>query len=143
MNIEKKKRIFTMLGTVAESIPKMGHVRMAAAIVHRNEVITIGICERKTHPLQNRFKKCFDAIYMHAEINAIRKAIRILGSDELAKCDLFVARVKKFGDANHVLGWGNAKPCSGCFACIEAFNIQHVYYTIDSETSLMWNTLER
>jgi len=142
MNDRRIEQIFTMLGGVAESIPKIANAQIASAIIVKNDIISIGIAEKKTHPLQNRFKKCEEAIYLHSEIDAIRKALRLVSVNDLKKSMMMIARVKKIGiRPPYLLGWGLAKPCSGCRQAIEAFQIQKVLYTVDG-FKLKWDVLE-
>lgn len=143
MQSVKIQKIMIMLGALAEQAPKVANVQMASAIVYRHDIISVGIAEKKTHPLQNKYKKCKDSIFLHSEINSLRKALRILTLEELAKSTLLIARVKKYGDKEpHRLGWGLAKPCSGCMSAIEAFHLERVYYTLDS-MELTWEELAR
>ena len=125
-------KIFNTLARFAEVIEPVGRIRLTAAIVSpKGDVVSIGIASRKTHPLQRRFQKNKHCIYLHAEIDAIRRAIQ-KGTD-LSQCSLYVCRIKQWELKNKkkVLGWGNACPCKGCQAAIKFYNIKRVYYTLD------------
>lgn len=83
----------------------------------------VGQNKRKTHPLQLRFNKHNPkAICLHAEMDAIRQAIKLSGSD-LSGYKMYVARVHR----NDELAC--AKPCQGCQSAIVAFNIKSVEWT--------------
>ena len=126
------ERIFDALERVAiDSEGLAGRFKLASAIVYRKNIITIGTNSYKTHPIMNEYGVNDSAIYLHAEIDALNKALRFVQEDQLAKCDLYVLRVKRedgFGSA-----WirGLAKPCDGCMKAIERYKIKNVYYTKD------------
>jgi tRNA(Arg) A34 adenosine deaminase TadA len=88
-------------------------------------VVSIGYNKRKTHPLAAQFSKKPDSnIYLHAEIDAIRLAIRnTRTSADFRDCDLYVARVLKDGTV------ANSKPCSGCERAIVHFGFHAVYWS--------------
>ena len=132
-------KLFEGLFKFAEAIPKVGHVRMASAIVYKNDIITLGFATKKSHPLQAKYSKNKHCIFLHAEINAIQKALKIITPLELERSTLYVCRVRTI---NTNLEWGNACPCIGCQRAIEAFNINKVIYTLDGE-NLYWKVLER
>ena len=105
--------------------------KMACALVYKKYIISIGNNQLKTHPMQSEYSKNEDSIYLHAEIDAIRKALQIISREQLAQCDMYIARVKR-ADANtddYVTGL--AKPCKGCQKAIRKFGIKNVFYTED------------
>jgi tRNA(Arg) A34 adenosine deaminase TadA len=107
---------------------------VAAAIVYRRNIIAIGINTAKSDPFQKRFAHHEEAIYLHAELQAIKRALAIVDTaDQLADCSLYVCRLKASGPRNHVATWGLAKPCRACEAGIRAYGIKRVYYTTDTE----------
>jgi len=69
-------------------------------------------------------------IFLHAEIAAIKKALRFYSVDMLRGTTLIVCRVKKNG-------LGNSKPCIGCQRAIAEFGIKKVIYTTEDG----WETL--
>lgn len=97
----------------------------AAAIVYKNDIVTIAWNEFKTHPLQAKFTLNESRTYLHAEINAIRKSLNHLSLQELSKSTLYVARIMKSGE------WGMSCPCKACQQAITAFEIDKVIYTIN------------
>lgn len=96
--------------------------QMAAVIVRRN-VIAIGYNSLKSHPLAARFGRHDEAIYLHAEVDAIKNALRFCRPNELAGCSMYVARVLKNGEP------ALAKPCKGCVRALATFGIEDVYWT--------------
>lgn len=115
----------TTLKKITRDIDSVGNQRLAAAIVKGNRVISFGHNKRKTHPLQNRFSKNRHSIYLHAEIDSIKNALKELKVEELSQCILIVVRTKKDGSS------GLAKPCKGCMRAIESFNIKQVIYSTE------------
>jgi tRNA(Arg) A34 adenosine deaminase TadA len=119
--------IVKTLEVVADDIAiPVSNARIAAAIVYRGEIISIGVNSLKSDPLQARFSKNEHAIFLHAEIAAIKKALKRLSSVEMKKAELYIVRRKKLnGEACN----GLAKPCQGCQRAIETYEIGKVIYT--------------
>lgn len=106
--------------------------KVAAAIYYGNQLISVGYNSRKTHPLQKKYGKNGHAIHLHAEIDAIRRAVKVLPS--LDGCDIFIARVKRPSKLSKNWIPGTAKPCIGCQRAIYAFGLRRIYYTEDDTT---------
>ena len=121
----KKFKVFDLLTKMAEDVNSFGNARVTSAIVMKNDIISFGFNERKTHPLQSRFATNPMAIYRHAEIASIINGLRRISVDDFKKCDIYVARIKK--DKS----WGLAMPCKGCTEAISNFGLRNVYYTTD------------
>ncbi len=114
----------------AISNEKVAGARASAILVLKNRVIAFGRNQYKTHPLQAVYGKNSDAIYLHAEIDVIRNALREINQDELKRASLYIARVKKSASGAEGMDiWGLAHPCRGCLRAIENFNIGKVCYT--------------
>lgn len=128
MNINK---IITNLEKVAMTCSPVGGARIASCITIRDEIISYGINRNKTHPFQKRYGRNPDAIYIHAEIDAIRNAIKQLESHDLSKCSIFIVRMKYDSAHKKNLIRGLAKPCRGCQSAISAFQVKQVFYTDD------------
>lgn len=124
----KSEKIIEELFVLARDHEKFGRARVAAAVVHRGKIISYGFNQPRTHSLQQVFQKNPEAIYLHAEIDAIKNAIRVSDYDTLKKSTVYVARSKNV-DGDDV--YGNAKPCKGCEACLKFFNVKRVIYTTD------------
>lgn len=118
------------LSVVAEDVSPVGNARLAAAIFYRGKLVSLGYNQYKSHPFAAKYSKNPDAIYLHAEADAINKAKKRLTDQELKKSTLIVVRVKQ--NINKKLEVGIAKPCQGCQMCIEDHGIKTVIYTEDS-----------
>lgn len=118
--------IIKTLETIADDVVPVSNAKIAAAIVYRGDIISIGINKLKSDPLQARFAKNEHAIYLHAEIDAIKKALKRLSLSEMEKAELYVVRRRKL---NGKAVSGCSKPCCGCQRAIENYGISNVYYT--------------
>lgn len=98
--------------------------KTGAIIVVGRKIIAKGSNSEKTHPLAQTFCNHPEAIYLHAEHDAIIKASRKLGKRNWNKARIYVARATRQG------GVGIAKPCNGCAAAIKHFKIRIVCYTL-------------
>lgn len=125
------KRHIDILKCVAETMEPVSNARIAAMVVYKKRIISIGVNQKKTHPFAAKYSKNPDAIYLHAEASAILTAKKKLTDTELAKSILIVCRVKYDKQFNTLFGM--AKPCSGCEKCIYDHDIQTITYTEDSE----------
>jgi deoxycytidylate deaminase len=110
--------------------------KLAAAIAQSKNIISIGMNELRTHPLQGKFKKNNDALFLHAEIAAIANALNHVDKEELRNSTLYVHRVKRKSSMNHK-DWidGIAMPCEGCMSAIVSFGIKRVIYSTDEQDS--------
>lgn len=124
----KPKDIIRTLERVAEDVSPIKTARIAAAVVYKSEIVSIGVNSYKSDPLQAKYSKNEHAIYLHAEIAAIKKALKRINKDELKKCTLYIVRRKH---KNGILCDGLAKPCVGCQRAIDTYGIPSVIYTKD------------
>ena len=130
-------KYFSLLEKIAKDVPASAHnrivprARLAACIVYRNEIVSFGINQLKSHPFQAKFSKNKEAIYLHAETNALTKARKRLTMDEFANSSLYVCRIKYSNTLRKHTVWGLSKPCDGCIRAAAAFNIKKVCYTCD------------
>ena len=130
--IKANREIFRTLEKVCIANP--AEIKMAAAIVRRNRIISIGMNNlNKSHPLAAKFAKSKEAIFPHAEISAIKNALREIDVDDLLKTEMYVCRVKKPKPRSKIWVPGLAKPCEGCRRAILEFGIKRVLYTTDEE----------
>ena len=121
--MKKEQSFISILKKISQDIECVGNQTLAACVVKRNKIISFGHNKKKTHPLQNKFNKHPQAIYLHAEIDAIKNALKRLSVEDLVGSTLYIVRTKKDGSE------GLAKPCCGCMQAIESFNIGKVIYT--------------
>ena len=126
-----KDKFWNILEKVAIASEPVGRARLAACLVYRNELISIGTNKYKTHPFAKKFRKNENANCLHAEIDAIKNALRVTDVDFLSKCTMYVLRIKYSGEDRKTMVRGMAKPCSGCERGINTFGIKKVYYTTD------------
>ena len=120
---KKTERVLNVLGDVASTQERVANQRLAACIIHRGDIVSIGINQKKTHPFQAQYAKNDEAIYLHAEVDAIKNALKVLSVEDLKKSTLVVCRLK--ADSS----FGLAKPCIGCMRAIINFNLRDVYFT--------------
>lgn len=123
------KSVVNTLALVAEANDDYPRARLAAAIVKNNKIISIGRNRNKTDPLQAKFGKNSDAIFLHAEVHAIKNALRHVSVDDLKHTDLYICRVKKARKQTDPYEWAMSKPCEGCSRAIAEFGIRRVIYT--------------
>lgn len=132
---DKVKEKLEWLSIIAEDLVPIVSSRHAAAIFDRGKLISVGVCRRKSHPLQARFNANEKAIFLHAEIGAIVSAINKLGSEEnLAGLQMYVARVS-FSNKRRNKFWSLSKPCEhGCAKAIKHYGLGQVYYTVSDNS---------
>lgn len=109
----------------------LNRAKLAASLVIRNEIISVGFNSYKTHPLQKRFSKNIEAIFKHAEVDCIINALRYVEPEELEKATLYVYRVKKLEKDHKEWVDGISEPCCGCKAAINHFKIRKVVYSTE------------
>ena len=129
--MKKQDKYFNILEKVAMASEPVFRQRLAALLVYKNEVISIGINKTKSHPFQRKVAKHDDAIYLHAEVDCIKNALRQYDEEIIAKSTLYVLRMKRPENDLKTFMRGLSKPCEGCQRAIAAFGIKTVYYTTD------------
>ncbi len=112
---------------IARTIQPVRSARIASAIVYKREIISLGICQMKSHPLQKEYGSNSKAIFLHSEIDAIKNAINS-GYKDFEQSTLYIVR-QKIVEKNWCCGL--AAPCKGCQRAIAAFNIKNIVYTTD------------
>lgn len=125
--MSKDRSFISLLKKITRDIPGAGNQTLAACIVKSNRVSSFGVNKRKTHPLQVKYARNPDAIYLHAEIDAIKNFLKENSVGDLRNSTLYIARTKKDGSE------GLSKPCKGCMRAIETFGIKKVVYTTNAE----------
>ena len=136
--MKRHEKVMDLLAVVAEGVDRnttSSGARLAAAVVYKNQVITVGINRKKSHPFQARYSKNEDAIYLHAETDTIRAALRYLSEKQLSKSTLYVCRIKHENGPDSPIIWGLSKPCVGCQRAIATFDIKNVVYSEEGEGS--------
>ena len=125
-------KIFDETFKLAQSVEPVRGARIAAAVVRRGKVISYGYNHKKSHPFQTRFCKNRHAVFFHAEVHAIKNALKSVDVEDLSKCELYIVRAKR-NSTNRKWITGMSKPCSGCQKCIDLFDLKSVYYSIEGE----------
>lgn len=129
----KHTKYIDILSKIASDLSPVKSARIAACVVLQNDIVSFGVNEMKSHPFQARYGKNSDAVYLHAETSAIKNALKYIPLNELKRCTLYICRVKYTDASKTKLMFGTAKPCSGCYRCINTFDISRVYYTLDNQ----------
>jgi len=123
---KRNEKVLDILTKAAADITEpVRNYRLAAAVVLKNSIVSFGTNSYKTDPFQ---AKNHHAIHLHAEINAIKNAMKKIDLELLRKSSLYVARVVSDNDRS---GFTRAMsmPCPGCQRCIAEFGIKNVVYT--------------
>jgi tRNA(Arg) A34 adenosine deaminase TadA len=131
--MSKHKKYFDILHRVAETVEPVARQRLAACLVYKNQIVSMGINKRKTHPFQQQFAKHEEAIFLHAETDCIVNALRQIDADDLKRCSMYITRIKKSDENAKNFISGLAKPCDGCQRALAQFDIGNVYYSLDNE----------
>ncbi len=105
---------------------KFAKYRHAAAIYVGNKLVSVGTNRYRSHPFQAKFGTNSEAIYIHAEIDAIKNALKYVSLVDLERATLYVVRSKN-------MKFRNSKPCEGCAKAIATFNIPFVYWSGDED----------
>lgn len=121
--------LLNILSKIAAANDEYPRARLAAGLVKNNKVLSIGINRNKTDPLQAKYGKNSEAIFLHAEIHAIKNALKEYNIEDLDGATMYVCRVKRPSELSKKWVWGLAKPCEGCSRAIAEFGIKNVIYT--------------
>lgn len=107
--------------------------KITAAVVYNGKIISVGENQYKSDPFQLRFAKNQHSIYIHAEISAIKRALKVLPLKKLQKSTLYIIRAKQ-QQITREWEYGLAKPCIGCQRCIAEFGIKNIVYSNNGNT---------
>lgn len=129
------ERHIASLKLIAEDVVPVSKARLAAMILYKGKAVAYGFNQWKTHPFAAKYGRHEEAIFLHAETDAILKASKRLTETELKKTTLIICRVRQ--DAALQSCFGIAKPCAGCAKCIEEYGIKRVIYTLSSLPGIM------
>jgi deoxycytidylate deaminase len=133
MNKIRDQRIMNFLRRQAIDVKAVKSSRIAAAIAIRNDIISLGHNQKRTHPFQAKYCKHPEAIYLHAETDAISNALNHISKRDLAKATLYIRRVKLRDKDDTEFVDGMSKPCPGCMRAIIAFGIRKVVYSTEED----------
>lgn len=138
MNQNTLERYQEMIIRLAESNETDQPARMAAGLVWKGSLVSVGTNVRKTHPFQAKYGRNSDSIYLHAEISAIKGALRHIDVDDFRRSTLLVCRLKRPSAQSKSFELAMARPCEGCMRAIADFGIGKVLFTNDDGG---WSTL--
>lgn len=127
---EKHTKFLSILEDKVRDFPKMYNVRLGALLVHKNTIISYGQNDCKTDPFQAKFADHEWRIHIHAEVNAIKKALKQISTRQIRNSTLYILRLKNNPESDGYM-WGMAKPCKSCQMCLAAFGISKVIYTTE------------
>ena len=124
-------KIKQMLLRLAEANEGVNGYRMAAGVVYKKTLLSTGVNHKKTHPIMLNDGYRDKQVYLHAEADAIKNALRLVPQSTLVKSDIYVVRLKKDPRGNTYEGL--AKPCAGCTNLIIQYGLKGVYWTNDED----------
>jgi deoxycytidylate deaminase len=130
---DRHNKYLKILKKVAQDVTPVGAARVASCIVYKHEIVSFGINSFKTHPIQAKFGRTDHAIHLHAEIDSIKNASRILSPQEFEKSTIYIARMKFTDMHKRRMIQGLSCPCDGCKNAIVAFGIKKAVYTLDDD----------
>lgn len=114
---------------IAEDIPEpVRNYRLASAIIYKKQIVGVGVNSYKTDPFQAKYTKNPHSIFVHAEIAAIKNALRRIDISKFKRSSLVVVRMKR-NKTNTGFIPALSKPCAGCMSCIYEFEIGNTLYT--------------
>jgi len=133
---QPNSRVIRMLSRLAIENPgTRTRYKMSAGIVYRRDLVATGVNSYKSHPLMTGPGYNSEQIFMHAEVDAVRNALRLIDQNDLSQCAIYVVRVKRSQDLRR-WQYGMAKPCKGCARVIASFGIDSVWWSRDQEPVL-------
>jgi tRNA(Arg) A34 adenosine deaminase TadA len=127
---------FDSMFNLARSTERVSGAKIVAAITKRSRIISYGFNSRKTSPFQKRFAKNEDCICLHAETYAIKNALRVIDTDDLETCSIYVLRVRKESKYGPYIT-GKSFPCIGCMRAISVYGLRNIYYTEDNSSNFI------
>lgn len=126
MNLDRTKNL---LLNIAEDISyPVRNYRLASAVLFKNQIVSVGVNSQKTDPFQTKYMKNPFSIYIHAEVSAVKNALKRIDLDDFKKSSLIVVRIKR-NENNTAFIPAMAKPCMGCMSCISEFGVKHIHFT--------------
>ena len=126
--------IFKEMFDAALVVDSYAHAKVVSFVTYHNKehILAEGRNQHKSHPFQKLYGKNDQCIYLHAEVEAIKNALKTMHVDSLSDCDLYVMRLKQASRTGPTIT-GLSKPCIGCMRAIATFGIHNVYYTEDNK----------
>lgn len=98
--------------------------RVGAIIARKKKIISMGINQKKSHPLQAKFThRPHLESWLHAEIHAIT----LSEEKDLAGSNIYVVRALKNGAC------ATSKPCAGCMSALKEYGFKKMFYCHDGK----------
>ena len=129
----KYSNMINIITKIAVNVKPVRHARTASGLFYKKELVSVGICQNKSHPFQALYSKHEDAIFLHSETDCIKNALKELSLEEISKCTMCICRVKYTDAKKKKQIFGHSKPCIGCMKAIVTFNISNIVYSLDEE----------
>jgi len=129
--MNKSEKIINELFILARDKERVAKAKVVAAVVHKGKIVSYGFNQYRTSWMQRKFKKNDLSLFLHAEVDAIKNALKVADANTVKNSTLYVVRSRKIA-GKHV--FGEAKPCRGCESCIKWFDMKRVYYSTDENT---------
>ena len=126
-------RVVDTLRRMAEDVAPIQSARIAAAVVLNGETVSFGTNQMRSHPFQAKYGKNEQAIFWHAETNAVFNALRRIKPTDLVNAELYVVRVKRPSCRSKSFIFGLASPCEGCQRCMTDHKMKHVYFSTNEQ----------
>lgn len=106
-----------------------GKFKVSAGVVYKNRLVATGINSYRTHPIMLNGDYRVGQVCLHAEVDAILRASKVLSDRQLQKSTIYITRVKKDEQGN----WTEAlaRPCCGCMSLIQEVGIRNMEWTVD------------
>ncbi len=133
MTISKWQFAARQLSKVAAATDGVNNHRLAAGVFIKRDLVAVGWNRLKTDVFQMKYGKNADSIFIHAEIDAIKRAIRQLTNNHYLSYRFSPAStlvVIRYDAKSQRLKM--AKPCAGCQRAISDFEIGRVLYSNDT-----------
>ena len=133
------RKYYYLQGTIKELLLGVNNsdlftrTKLAAFVVHKKRIVSIGFNQYKTNPIQVKFGKNKHSLCIHAEVSALRRAEKLIDNKRMNNSILFVGRIKKkrVSPEIELVVSGLSFPCEGCQRAIKHFGIKKVIYSLD------------
>jgi tRNA(Arg) A34 adenosine deaminase TadA len=117
----RNNRFINYAYTASYETPPKCTFPIGAAVALGSRLISTGMCTTKTHPENPKINT--KKTQLCAEVLAAIRARKIVGSERLKDCTLYVTRRRADGSM------GLALPCEYCRAFLKKMGIKRIFYT--------------
>lgn len=124
------EKIFDLLFSEATSLEPIFDSCIVAGLVRRGRLLITQRNLKKTHPLAARWSKHPEAVHLHAEAGLIlRASLEGMTMEQIAECDVLIARAMYLDRTRAVKVRGLARPCIGCIGLLAHYRVKRVGWT--------------